>query len=73
MSLILIDSLCRKDNSHYPQVFLEKYKYVVTKIKMAKFIIDGIEISSDDSYNEDSDEENSDEKSLMKKIKCKIC
>ena len=31
------------------------------KEKMSQIIIDNIEISSDDSYNEDSDEENSDD------------
>ena len=47
---------------------------------MSKIIIDDIEISSDDSYNEDSDEktsddsdeEYSDEKILAEKIRCMI-
>ena len=40
--------------------------------KTPKFIIDNIEISSDDSDKEVSDEENSDEKIPMKKIKYRM-
>ena len=49
------------DKNYYPQVFLEKYKYVAKEKKISKIIIVDIEISSDDSYNEESDEENSDD------------
>ena len=42
MSAILVDSVYRKDKSYYPQVFLEKYKYVVKKKGMSKVIIDDI-------------------------------
>ena len=70
LSVILIDSVYRKDKSYYPQVFLEEYKYAV---KEKKFIINDIEMPSDDSDKEDSGEENSDEERsdetiLMKKI-----
>ena len=70
LSVILIDSVYRKDKSYYPQVFLEEYKYAV---KEKKFIINDIEMPSDDSDKEDSgeknsDEERSDETILMKKI-----
>ena len=61
LSVILIDSVYRKDKNYYPQVFLEECKYVVKAKKMSKFITDNKEISSDDSDIEDSDEVNSDE------------
>ena len=61
LSVILIDSVYRKDKNYYPQVFLEECKYVVKEKKMSKFITDNKEISSDDSDIEDSDEVNSDE------------
>ena len=57
--MILIDSVFRTDKNYYPQVFLEEYKDVVKEKKMPKYIIDGIEISSD-SDREISDEENFD-------------
>ena len=57
----MIDLVSQRDNKYYPQVFLEECKYVVKEKKTSKFIIDNIEISSDDSDKEDSDEENSDE------------
>ena len=43
-------------------MFLEECKYVVEEKKTPKFIIDDIELCSDDSGEEDSDGENSDEK-----------
>ena len=61
LSVILIDSVYRKDKNYYPQVFLEECKYVFKEKKMSKFITDNKEISSDDSDIEDSDEVNSDE------------
>ena len=60
VSVILIDSVYRKDKDYYPQVFLEERKYVVKK-RASKFITDDIEISSYDSDRENSDEENSNE------------
>ena len=61
LSVILIDSVYKKDKNYYPQVFLEEFKYVVKEKKKSKFITDNIEISSDDSDKENSDEENSNE------------
>ena len=58
----MIDSVFRAGKNYYPQVFLEKCKYVVKEKKMSEYVIDGIEISSD------SDEKNTDEEILMKKI-----
>ena len=48
LSVILIDSVYRKDKSYYPQVFFEECKYVVKQKKMSKSITDNIEVSSDD-------------------------
>ena len=55
-----IDSVYRKDKNYYPQVFLEKYNFVVIEKKMSN-LNDDIEIYSDDCYNEVSDEEYSDD------------
>ena len=48
-------------------MFLEECKYYAKGKKMSKYIVDGIEISSD-SDREHSDEKNSAEKILIKKI-----
>ena len=63
LSVTLIDSAFRTGKIYYPQVFLEQCKYIVKEKKMSKYIIDGIEIFSDD---ENSDEENSDEENSGK-------
>ena len=63
----MIDFVFRTGKNYYPQVFLEKHKYVVKEKKIPKDIISDIEISSN-SDRENSDEENSDKKLLMKKI-----
>ena len=60
LSVILINSVFRTGKNYYPQVFLEKCKYVVKEKKIPKYIIDDIETSSD-SDRENSDEKNSDE------------
>ena len=66
-SVILINSVFTTGKNYYPQVFLEKCKYVVKEKKIPKYIIDSTEISSD-SNRENSDEENLVKKILMKKI-----
>ena len=65
LSVILINSVCKTGKNYYPQVFLEKRKYVIKNKKIPKYIIDNIEISSD-SDGEKSDEENSDEENFSK-------
>ena len=45
LSLVLIDSVYRKDKNYYPQVFLEEFKYVVKEEKMSKFITDNMKKS----------------------------
>ena len=59
LTVILIDSVYRKDNNYYPQVFLKECKHVVKEKKMSEYITDELEISFADSDREDSDEENS--------------
>ena len=50
LSVILLDSVYKKDKNYYPQVFLEcKYVTKEKKRSIKKFITDNIEISSDDS------------------------
>ena len=46
LSVILIDSIFRKGNNYYPQVFLEECNYVVKEKKISKYIFDDIDISS---------------------------
>ena len=62
LSIILIDSVYKNDKIYYPQVLWEECKYVFKRKKTSKFIIDDIEILSDDSDRESSDAENSNEK-----------
>ena len=54
-SVVLIDSVYRKDKNYYPEVFLEEYKHVIKEKKKSKFITGDIKISSDE---ENSNEEN---------------
>ena len=53
-------SVFRTGKNYYPQEFLEECKYLVKEKKIYEYIIDDIEISSDDSDREHSDEENCD-------------
>ena len=55
---MLIYSGFRAGKNYYPQVLLEECKYVVKEKRMARYITDDTEISTD-SDREDSDEENS--------------
>ena len=55
LSVKWIDSFYRKDKNYYPEVFLEECKYVFKEKKASRFIIDNIEISSNDSGEENSD------------------
>ena len=58
----MIDSVFRTGKNYYPHVFLEECKYVVKEKEMPKYIIEDIEISSDESDKKNSDEERSDKK-----------
>ena len=57
VSVKLIDSAFTKGKNYYPQVFLEKCKYIVKVKKRSKLIIDDLEISSNKSDEEISDKE----------------
>ena len=61
LSVLLIDSVYRKDKDYYPQVFLEECKCIVKEKKKSKFITDNVETSSDDSNTGNSDKEDSNE------------
>ena len=54
LSVIILDSLYKKDKRYHPQVFLEECNYVIkeTKKSIKKFVANNIEISSDDSDEE---------------------
>ena len=71
LSVILLDSVYKKDNRYYPQVFLEKCKYAAKEKRIHNYIIDDGKISFD-SDEEDLLKKIQMEKVLMKKIKYKI-
>ena len=56
----MIDNVFITAKNYYPQVFLEKCKYVIKEKKISTYITDEIEISSD-SYKKKSDEGNTGE------------
>ena len=43
----MLDYIVKTVKNYYPQVFLEEWKYVIKEKKINKYIIDGVEISSD--------------------------
>ena len=71
LTIILLDSVYKKDNRYYPQVFLEKCKYAAKEKRIHNYIIDDGKISFD-SDEEDLLKKIQMEKVLMKKIKYKI-
>ena len=71
LSIILLDSVYKKDNRYYPQVFLEKCKYAAKEKRIHNYIIYDGKISFD-SDEEDLLKKIQMEKVLMKKIKYKI-
>ena len=76
LSLILLDAVYRKNNKYFPQVFLEECKDVVTEKKIHNYIIDDLEISSDEEdlseknpyYEENSDKEKSSDEEIKYKF-----
>ena len=65
LSVILLDHVIAIGKNYYPQMFLEKCKYVIKETNLKK-IFDEKEISSDADYEQNSDyEENSDEEILI--------
>ena len=61
LSAIFIDSVFWIGKNYYLHVFLKECKYVVKEKNMPKYIIEDIEISSDESDKRDSHEENTGE------------
>ena len=53
----MIESVFKIGKNYYPQVFLEKCKYIFKEKKLIRYITDDIEISSDDSDEENSNKE----------------
>ena len=53
LAAISLDSTLKIDENYYPQVFLKECKYIEKKV--VRYLIDDLEISSDDS--DDSDKE----------------
>ena len=58
----MIDSVLRTGKNYYPHVFLEECKYVFKEKETPKYIIEDMEICTDESDKKDSDEESSDKK-----------
>ena len=56
----MIDSVLRTGKIYYPHVFLEECKYVFKEKETPKYIIEDMEICTDDSDKKYSDEESSD-------------
>ena len=54
LSVILLDHVIAIGENYYPQMFLEKGKYVIKEKKLKK-IFDEKEISSDTNYEQNSD------------------
>ena len=54
--MVLIDSVFRTGTNYYPHVILEECKYVATEKKIHSYIINDVEIPSDE---ENSNQENS--------------
>ena len=52
---ITIDSVMRMKKMNYPQVYLEKCKYKIKKIRMSKFINTEIESESESELESDTE------------------
>ena len=75
LSVTLLDSVYRKDNKYYPQVFLEECQYIVKQKKIYDRIIEDVEISSDEEdllekfqMDKNSDYEENSEEEIMEKV-----
>ena len=56
LMVILMDSVLKNDDKYYPQVLLEKCKYIIKEKKKHSYIEEELENSSDES-DEESDKE----------------
>ena len=77
LSVVLNECIFETGKHYYLQVFLEECKYVLKEKKVSKYIIENIEISSNEenSDGKNSNDENSDDsyKSTLKKLApCKL-
>ena len=66
LSVILIHSVFKTGKNQYRQVFLEECKYVIKEKKMCKYIIEDVQIPSDESNKGDSEEKHFDEENSSK-------
>ena len=57
LSLIMLDSVVRVNKKYYPQMLLNKCKYVLRKNKMENLINDDLDLSSSDESDHESDNE----------------
>ena len=57
LSLIMLESVIRANERHYPQTLLEECKYVIKKNKMETLINDDLDLSSSDKSDNESDNE----------------
>ena len=55
-SIIMVDSVIKTNKKYYPQILLEKCKYVQEKIKIESHIDEDLEKSESDSDSNDETE-----------------
>ena len=58
LSLIILDSVIRANKKFYPQILLEKCKYVIRKKKMENLINNDLSLSSSDDNDSDNESDN---------------
>ena len=51
LSIIILDSVVKANKKHYPQTFLEDFKYVQEKIKTENYIDDD-DLKESESYSD---------------------
>ena len=61
LSLIALEPVIRVSKKYYPQVLLEKCKYVIRKNKIENLINDNLNLSSSDESDNESDNESDSE------------
>ena len=57
LSLIMLDSVIKRNQNYYPQTLLEECKYVIKKNKMENLVNDGLDLSSSDESDKECDNE----------------
>ena len=61
LSLIVLDSVIRVNKGYYPQILLEKCKYIIKGSKPKCYINDDLDLSSSDEFDNESDSESDSE------------